>query len=489
MKRTNPSYCKKILTVITGALLVGFMWHVRGQHGYGAKWGMYSVCFVTVLFIYALYGKKQKMNYEMIPLAAAFGAITAGGWGTLNSQISGILESSAPFPGEELVEYTQISPLSGWVIMFLLGFGWMPLFTIVLGSLFSKKKYEFKDYVIFVGVYYITMLICNLTISHLILKVINPQAVECCAEGIKAMGYDTSPMKAFIVKLGSAAWAKPIPYCRNYFQSIKVISSAVGALISSLVTGVVLKDKFNGVFSALVNIACGIGISVSSLFLAVSTEERTAFTSIDLPGFISYNAWELWEYFTGFVFGLLLMVIIVCLPEKYTLGEIDFQYKSMIGNERFRLFYNEIFTMLFSFGVILSRAIGFRAPRAFIEDDAVEIIVTVILSVLAYLLFIRRSVRRAMIEAGLDRPANMSTMEFSRKTLPIFICVCAASYFLMGGDCTQNILAVDYITLFSQGGFNQLWSEGYLTDIALMLPTFVLILVFFRLLTKKRSKA
>jgi hypothetical protein len=164
-------------------------------------------------------------------------------------------------------------------------------------------------------------------------------------------------------------------------------------------------------------------------------------------------------------------------------------YKSMIGNERFRLFYNEIFTMLFSFGVILSRAIGFRAPRAFIEDDAVEIIVTVILSVLAYLLFIRRSVRRAMIEARLDRPANMSTMEFSRKTLPIFICVCAASYFLMGGDCTQNILAVDYITLFSQGGFNQLWSEGYLTDIALMLPTFVLILVFFRLLTKKRSKA
>ena len=176
MKKTNPSYCKKLLTVITGALLVGFMWHVRGQHGYGAKWGMYSVCFVTVLFIYALYGKKQKMNYEMIPLAAAFGAITAGGWGTLNSQISGILESSAPFPGEELVEYTQISPLSGWVIMFLLGFGWMPLFTIVLGSLFSKKKYEFKDYVIFVGVYYITMLICNLTISHLILKVINPQA-------------------------------------------------------------------------------------------------------------------------------------------------------------------------------------------------------------------------------------------------------------------------------------------------------------------------
>lgn len=472
--KTNYTAIQKFIAVITGALLVGFMWHARGQHGFGAKWGMYAVGFAIMLFVYALYGKRQKMNYEMMPLAAAFAAITAGGWGTLNSQIGGVLSSSAYFPGEEVYRYTEISSASGWAIMVLLGFGWLPLFSIVLGSLFSRKRYEFKDYVIFVGVYYVTMLVCNLTISHMILEFINPQAVEACAEGLAAMGEDISPMKAFIVNFGSAAWAKPIPYCRNYFQSIKVISSAIGALVSSIVVGSVLKDKLNAVFSTLVNLACGIGISVPSLLLAISNEERTAFTDVKLPQFISYNAWELWEYFTGFIFGLLLMVIIVCLPKKYTDSEESFEYCSLIKNERFRIFYNEIFTILFSFGVILSRAIGFRAPRAFIEDDTIEIIVTVALSVVAYFVFVRKAITRSMREGKLPTPYDMSAQDFAKKALPVFVGVCAIAYFLMGGECSQNILAVDYATLFSAGGFYELWSAGYLTDISLMLPTFVL---------------
>ena len=426
------------------------------------------------------------MNYEMIPLCAAFASITAGGWGTLNSQIGGVLSSSACFPGEELYRYTEISSASGWTIMLLLGFGWLPLFSIVLGSLFSEKKYEFRDYVIFAGVYYVTMLLCNLTVSHLVLDFINPQAVEACEEGLKAMGEDMSPMKAFIVNLGSASWAKPIPYCRNYFQSIKVISSAIGALVASIAVGAVLKDKFNAIFSTLVNMACGVGISVSSIFLAISNDERTVFTDIELPQFISYNAWELWEYFTGFVFGLLLMLVLVLLPKKYTDAEEQYEYVSLIKNEKFRIFYNEIFTLLFSFGVILSRAIGFRAPRAFFENDAVEIIVTVVLSVSAYFLFIRKIINKNMREKKLPAPFEISTQEFSVKALPVFVGVCAIAYFLMGGDCNQNIFAVDYATLFSQGGLHRLWSAGYLTDIALMLPTFVVLMV---LLKRKKSGA
>ena len=354
-------------------------------------------------------------------------------------------------------------------------------------TMIIKKKYEFKDYVIFVGVYYITMLLCNLTISHLILDFINPQAVESCAEGIKAMGHDMSPMKAFIVNFGSAAWAKPIPFCRNYFQSIKVISSAIGALVSSVVVGVVLKDKFNAIFSTLSNLACGIGISVSSLTLAISKEERTVFTDIELPQFISYNAWELWEYFTGFVFGLFLMIVIVCLPKRYTDFEEKFEYKSSIKNEKFRIFYHEIFTLLFSFGVILSRAIGFRLPRAFLENDTVEIIITILLSVIVYFAFVKKVIKENMREKKLPAPFELSAQEFSIKALPIFVGVCAVSYFFMGGECSQNILAVDYSTLFSQGGLYELWSAGYLTDIALMLPTLILIMVLFKGVVKNKA--
>ncbi len=477
--KLNLSVIEKVVAVIGGALLTGFMWHVRGQHGFGAKWGMFAVGFALMLFIYALYGKRQKMNFEMLPLAAAFAAVTAGGWGTLNSQIGGVLSSSAFFPGEEVFRSVPISSASGWAIMVLLGFGWLPLFSIVLGSLFSKKRYEFKDYVVFIGVYYITMLLCNLTVSHFALDLINPQAVESCAEGIEAMGHNMSPMKAFIINFGSAGWAKPIPYCRNYFQSIKVISSAIGALVSSVVVGVVLKDKFNAVFSTLSNLACGIGISVPSLLLAISNEERTAFKNIDLPQFISFNAWELWEYFTGFIFGLLLMVIIVCLPRKYTDSEKNFQYKSLISNEKFRVFYNEVFTMLFSFGVVLARGIGFRAPRAFFENDAVEIIVTVVLSVMAYFLFIRKIIKANMVKKRLPTPVDMTARAFATKSLPVFVGVCSIAYFLMGGKCTQNILAIDFGTLFSQGGFMELWNAGYLTDITLMLSTLIVMGLLF----------
>ena len=61
---------------------------------------------------------------------------------------------------------------------------------------------------IYVGVYYITVIISNFTVSHLILDVINPEAVEACAEGLRDAGHNISPMKAFITELGSAAWAK-----------------------------------------------------------------------------------------------------------------------------------------------------------------------------------------------------------------------------------------------------------------------------------------
>ena len=487
--RCNLSAVQKTGFVILGALLMGFMWHVRGQHGFGAKWGMFAVGFVIALFIYAFYGKRQKMNYELMPLAAAFAAITAGGWGTLNAQISGVLKSSELFTGEAVERVTEISTYSGWAIMLLLGFGWMPLFSIVIGSFFSKKKYEFKDYVIFVGVYYVTVLICNFTLSHYIFEVINPQAVECCAEGLIDAGHDTSPWKAFVTNFGSAAWAKRIPYCRNYFQSIKVISSAVGALVSSVAVGVVLKDKFNAVFSSLSNFSCAIGISVASLFRAISTEERFVFKNIELPQYVAINSWELWEYFTGFIYGLLICLVIVLLPRKFTDSEEDFEYCSMIKNDRFRIFYNEVFTVLFSFGVVLSRAIGLRAPRAFIEDDTVEIIVTVILSVLCYFLFVRKLITKNMREKALSTPFEESPQNLAQRTLPIYIIVCALCYFFMGGKTNQNILAIDYGTLFTEGGLQSLWSSGALTDIALMLPTFILIMVLLKLLKSKKSDA
>ena len=99
------------------------------------------------------------------------------------------------------------------------------------------------------------MIIANLTISHYILQIINPEAVEACKAGLLDAGHDMSPMKAFITQFGSAPWAKKIPFCRNYFTSVKVISSAVGALASSLSVAFVLKDKFTAIVSFFINLS------------------------------------------------------------------------------------------------------------------------------------------------------------------------------------------------------------------------------------------
>ena len=147
-KKQNLGAVEKFFAVICGAVLAGFMWRVRGNHGFGAMWGMLSFAAALVLFIFAIYGKRSKMNFEMIAVTACAAAITVGGWGTLNSQMSGYLHSSTPFTGEEFDRFVEISPYSGLAIMLMLGFGWMPLFSVVLGSLFSKRKYEFKDYVV-----------------------------------------------------------------------------------------------------------------------------------------------------------------------------------------------------------------------------------------------------------------------------------------------------------------------------------------------------
>ena len=119
----NLNALQKIFAVIAGAFMTGYMWRLRGNHGFGAKWGMFCVALTLVLLIFALYGKRKKMNFEMIPIMAGFAGITAGGWGTLNSQMGGYLSSNAYFAGETVYRSVEISNFSGISVMLLLGFG------------------------------------------------------------------------------------------------------------------------------------------------------------------------------------------------------------------------------------------------------------------------------------------------------------------------------------------------------------------------------
>ena len=488
--KNNLMLLQKILSVFTGAFLVGFAWRLRGSHGYGAKWGMFFVAAVLVMLVSALYGNKKKMSYEMLPLSAIFAALTTGGWGTLNSQMSGYLQSTAPFTGEDAVRVVEISNFSGITIMLLLGFGWLPLFAVAFASLFSDKEYKLKDYVTYVVAYYLTVLIANLTVSHLLLYLINPEAVVGAMEGLQDRGHDLTPMMAYITKLGNAAWAKKIPFCRNYFTSINVISSAIGSLVTSFVVGLKLKDKFTAVVSFIVNVICAFSITIADLVMVLDSD-RGILAGVKGAGYINACSWPLWEYFTGFLFGLGVMATLALLPRKYTLAEEDYKYKSMLCNKKFRYIYNLILTVFFTFGIILARAFAFRLTELFTDDgDVIEVVITIVISALLFIP-IRKSVNKNMVDNGLNRPIDELPQQFYIKFLPKLVCLSAITYFFMGSqDGGDKILGYDYAKLFTESGFWYYWDNGLLTETLLMIITFIMLnvtLIYFKRLHKNKA--
>ena len=480
----NLSIIKKIFAVITGAFLIGFAWRIRGNHGFGSMWGMFCVATTILLFVYAIYGKRIKMNYEMLPIGVFLAGITAGGWGTLNSQMDGYLSSSWNFQGEEVYRYLEISPYSGLAIMLMLGFGWMPLFAIVLGSLFSKKKYEFKDYIIFIGIYYATYFIANLSVSHYILSVINPQAVEGATLGLIDAGHDMTPMNAFITQLGSAAWAKKIPFCRNYFTSVQVISSAIGAFASSLGVGIVLKDKFNAIFSTLVNIVCGIAITVADIPLILDSD-RGFFAGVKAPGFLASSAWSTWEFFTGFFLGLGIMLVIVLLPKKFTDNE-EYEYSPLFKNKKLSLLFNSLFTILLLFGIVILRGFAFRLNELTLDNDVFETVLTVILSVIAFFPIYKKV--KPNIESN-NMPLNMLPYQFANKVLPYYIGVIALMYFFLGEKAHNTIFIIKNTgKILSADGFLELWNGGFLWEHTLMAVAVLVFFVIFTILFKNRKE-
>ena len=150
-RRLTPAL--KTLLVLMTAIMTGFMWRVRGTHGWGSMWGMFAVGVMLTLFIFALFGNRRKMSYEAIPAAVILLGITNGGWGTLNSQMEGFLGSGVDAAATSLPASVEISPFSGLGIMLLLGFGWMPLYSLFIGSLFSKREYKISNYITIIAVF------------------------------------------------------------------------------------------------------------------------------------------------------------------------------------------------------------------------------------------------------------------------------------------------------------------------------------------------
>ncbi len=453
----NLTVPAKIFMVLACACATGFMWRARGSRGWSSMWGMFSVGMTLIYIIYAFFGNRRKMRYESIPFAVILMGITVGGWGTLNSQMSGYLYADAPFLSAEKANFTTINPYSGLIIMLLLGFSWMPLFAMFIGSLFSKKDYKIWHYAVLIGVFYVIAIACQFSVSHYILPKICPEASEMAKQGLADRGISLTPMAAYIKNLGSAAYAKKIPFCRNYFTSIVVISRAIAALAVSLTALIAFKDKVTAMISTGINIVSALAITLAD-FTIIAGWDRSLLAGINIPDFFRVGGWTMWEFLTGFFIGFGIMLILVCLPKKLIDGEGKYKEKSFFENKTLRYLFDSIF-VLFLPCLLMARCFGLRlsdqlCEKGYIKDDeTLGLIILAVLAVISLVICLLIG-KKNILKKELQVPVPLRIEDYCMKAAPIWFSVCILFYYLLGDD------AVYYLSYSGIGEFKNAVISG-----------------------------
>lgn len=371
VKNNSQSKLYNVIVVIIGALLMGFLWRVRGTHGWGSSWGLLNAGIVFVLFLAVAIGERKKMNLAWTSLTALSFMLTVPAWGTLLNQMSGTLA---------LGDYSvAISPWSGVFMMLCLGFGVASIFGIMLGRAYSDKQWKLWHVIVLIAVFYAVGYLAKATVSHIILQAIQPQAAEALAADLKAVGINDGVYKTYMQHFDNDAWAKKFTQealgrisvaGRNYFQSIMTISSAISAVAVLITTRFVIKDKRAALTGTVTCFAFAIAITLADLFFWFESKGYA------VPD--TYAPWSLWEYFTGFIAGGIITAFLVSLKKKDDVTEPVF--------DKLPLKARNVLTFLLGFiGMI-----GVSIVRPVLErfDHSDNMIIYTIISVIAALAII-----------------------------------------------------------------------------------------------------
>ena len=425
MKKENTAL-KTALHILLGALLMGLLWRVRGEHGWGSSWGLLNAGFVFTIFLVVVKGSRQKLDIGWLSLTALSFMLTTPGWGTLLSQITGIIYDAEDWSVGGSDVYTSVG--SAVFLMLCLGFGLASLFGIMLGRGFSEKQWKIKDIVILLGVFYITDLIASAVISPFILNALQPEAAQVFEKGLEIQNIDGSAYELYMEHFKDVSWAKKIDGGRNYFQSCDVITSTIKAIASLLTVRFIIKDKVSAKTGLVVCSAFAIGITVADLFFYFGNGGYHELNPSYLPEF--FYAWGCWEYFTGFIAGGIITAFILKLKPQKDVSDLAFQKVP----EKPKAILTFILGTLFMIGVNIVRPVLVR-----FEDSDFMIIATVIAVVYAIIMVIA-------ITKGYGFNASKIHIEkYYAFLLLFFVTYIEIVYLLIGTP--------DCIHLFANGGF------------------------------------
>lgn len=421
----KKSLWQKILIILVGGLLLGFLWRLRGSRGWGSEAGVFNVGFVYLLFITTVLGERKKLDLGWLSLTAMSFILTVPSWGTINTQITGVIRESEVEGAEHIFRY--ISPLSGAFMICCVGFGVAGLFGVLLGRGFSSHQWKVKDFMVVIGAFLIFDVISKASISHWIVQLIQPEAVDMFEEGLKTEGIEGSAYKVFMQHFADISWSKKIIGGRNYFSEIQAVSSAIRALGAILAARFIVKDKVAAKVGALVCGAFGLSITVSDLFFWFT---KGGYRQLGTPyeeGFI--YAWSCWEYFTGFIAGIIITAVLILLKKNEDVPEIAFS-KIPEKPQKF---------LVFAAGFIGTVGVNLIRPvaRRFDSSDTVQIIAisaAVVLTAVLVLLLVKKG--------GIN--AEKMGMEWlARFLLPIFVAFMFLSYFFVASEEHRAIVEIN----------------------------------------------
>lgn len=488
VRRLTPSI--KALLVLTSAVMCGFMWRVRGSHGWGSMWGMFAVGVMLVLLIFAFFGNRKKMSLEAIPVAVILLGITNGGWGTLNSQMGGYLGSTVPFIGQEADAVISISPWSGMVAMLLLGFGWMPLFAMFIGTLFSKKEYKIGHYIALIAVFYVVVYAFQFFVAHYIVPFVNSEAVEAFKQGLADRGFEMTPMMSYIKNLGNEAWFKKIPFGRNYYATVRIVSYSAAALVLSLALLIAKRDKIAAFISFAINLICSVSITLADIVMVMDSDAGF-FANVNAPRFLQGGNWSLWEYLTGFLLGFGIMLLLVCLPKSITGGDGDFDYALPMKNRKLYAAYSAVLTLFAAFVVTVARPAGMRIAELVVFKgwfDNEDLLTYIIIAVLCVIGIIPCAIiaKRNIIKKEMPNLLNMRTEDFCLKAIPVYFLVTAVLYFIFSDS--GIFYCIPFAEIKSFASLLEMIRSGRILIVTLMIVSFVVFNALYLAVSKKAVK-
>lgn len=432
-----PSAGQKALSVVLGALLGGIMWRFRGTHGYGGSWGLIAVGTAFTLLIFVFYEKSIKNGFVLFPVLAISMGLTVTGWGASNGLLSGYIYSTAEFPGEgeRVLLFSQPRAL---IIMLLTGFGLSCLFGLFAGTLISEREYKLKDYFIFIAVFFAVSYLTKATLSHLLIKAVSPQIAALFKEGLVAAGKTGSPWKVYMSHFDNIPWGKKIPFGRAYFEVIEHISHAVAATALVLVAKAGYRDGKTALFSLIFNLCAAFAITAADFFNVAGTG-RGIIAAVPKLAPFARNNWSMWEFCTGFMLGLFLMLILAVMSGK----EADEKAQYPVKSPKMRL------AGAFTAGVYLFATVPVRAfvmritqhleNRGVIESESPYDIIGIVLLTAAAAVPVFIKLKKNIIDKNLPAPVDGTLTDFSQKALTAYTLTAGLFFIFMPGGVLYEL--------------------------------------------------